>query len=63
MSIEELENIENTEESKEEGSSAPKEEVPSDSDDLHTVVHLSGMYQDWLCLLTFCMFEDRLSIR
>ncbi len=47
MSIEELENIENTEESMDEGSGGQKEEVPSDSDDLHTVVHLSGMYQDW----------------
>ena len=47
MSIEELENIENTEEPVNEGSSGPVEEVPSDSDDLHTVVHLSGMYQDW----------------
>ncbi len=47
MSIEELENIENTEESMEEDSGGPKEEVPSDSDDLHTVVHLSGMYQEW----------------
>ncbi len=47
MSIEELENIENTEESMDEDSGGPKEEVPSDSDDLHKVVHLSGMYQEW----------------
>lgn len=47
MSIEELENIDNTEESRDEGSGGQKDEVPSDSDDLHTVVHLSGMYQDW----------------
>ncbi len=47
MSIEELENIENTEESMDEDSGASKEEVPSDSDDLHKVVHLSGMYQEW----------------
>ena len=47
MSIEELENIENTEEPIEEGLTAAEEEVPSDPDDLHTVVHLSGMYQEW----------------
>ncbi len=47
MSIEELENIENTEESMDEGEGSQKEEVPSDSENLHTVVHLSGMYQDW----------------
>jgi len=47
MSIEELENIENTEESMDEDSGGLKEEVPSDSDDLHKVVHLSGMYQEW----------------
>ncbi len=47
MSIEELENIENTEESRDEGSSGQQEDNPSESDDLHTVVHLSGMYQDW----------------
>lgn len=39
MSIDEPENIENTEE--------PVEEVTPVSDDLHTVVHLSGMYQEW----------------
>ncbi len=47
MSIEELENIENTEESMDDGPIDPDEEVTSDSDDLHTVVHLSGMYQEW----------------
>ena len=47
MSIEELENIENTEESMDEDSGGPKKEVQSDSDDLHKVVHLSGMYQEW----------------
>jgi topoisomerase-4 subunit A len=46
MSLEELENIENTEESMDDGPSAPDEEAVSD-DDLHTVVHLSGMYQEW----------------
>ncbi|MCK4853100.1 MAG: DNA gyrase/topoisomerase IV subunit A, partial [Bacteroidales bacterium] len=47
MSEEELENIENSEESMDEGPIGPDGEVPSDSDDLHTVVHLSGMYQEW----------------
>ncbi len=47
MSIEELENIENTEESMDDGPIDPDDEVTSDSDDLHTVVHLSGMYQEW----------------
>ncbi len=46
MSLEELENIENTEGSMDEGLYGPEEE-PTDSDDLHTVVHLSGMYQEW----------------
>jgi topoisomerase-4 subunit A len=49
MSIEDLENIENSEEYMDDGPFEPGEEVElsSDSDDLHTVVHLSGMYQDW----------------
>ncbi|MFC2081409.1 DNA gyrase/topoisomerase IV subunit A [Bacteroidota bacterium] len=49
MSIEDLENIENSEEYMDEGAFEPGEgdEFRSDSDDLHTVVHLSGMYQDW----------------
>ena len=49
MSIEDLENTEHSEEYMDEGSFEPGEEIElnSDSDDLHTVVHLSGMYQDW----------------
>ena len=47
MSIEEQENIEHTEEPVDEGAAGPTEEVPAESDDLHTVVHLSGMYQEW----------------
>ncbi|KPL26144.1 MAG: DNA topoisomerase IV [Bacteroides sp. SM1_62] len=46
MSLEELENIENAEESMDDSLYGPEEEHP-DSDDLHTVVHLSGMYQEW----------------
>jgi hypothetical protein len=46
MSLEELENIENTEESMDDDHIAPDGEVASD-DELHTVVHLSGMYQEW----------------
>ncbi len=46
MSLEELENIENTEESMDDDPIAPDGEGASD-DDLHKVVHLSGMYQDW----------------
>ncbi len=47
MSLEELENIENGEESIDKDSIVPDEEVQSDSEDLHTMVHLSGMYQEW----------------
>ncbi|MFC2113544.1 DNA gyrase/topoisomerase IV subunit A [Bacteroidota bacterium] len=49
MSIEDLENTEHSEEYMDEGTFEPGEEIElsSDSDDLHTVVHLSGMYQDW----------------
>jgi len=49
MSIEDLENTEHSEEYMDEGSFEPGEEIElnSDSDDLHKVVHLSGMYQDW----------------
>jgi len=49
MSTEDLENIEYSEdgmdgESLDMGGMEPD---PSDPDDLHTVIHLSGMYQDW----------------
>ena len=49
MSTEELENIENSEEMKDEESfdGDGLELNPSDSEELHTVIHLSGMYQDW----------------
>ncbi len=49
MSIEDLENTDSSEEYMEDGSFEPGEELElnPDSDDLHSVVHLSGMYQDW----------------
>jgi topoisomerase-4 subunit A len=47
MSLEELENIENGDESIDRDPMVPDEEVQSDSEDLHTMVHLSGMYQEW----------------
>jgi topoisomerase-4 subunit A len=46
MQLEELENIENTEESMDDGLTGTEGELVAD-DDLHTVVHLSGMYQEW----------------
>jgi len=49
MSTEELENIENSEEIQDEESfdGDGLDLNPSDSEELHTVIHLSGMYQDW----------------
>jgi topoisomerase-4 subunit A len=47
MSVEELENLESNEGIMDDGPIGPDEDVTSDSDDLHTMVHLSGMYQDW----------------
>jgi topoisomerase-4 subunit A len=46
MSTEELENTENTEGNMQDGPATPEEGSLSD-DQLHTVVHLSGMYQEW----------------
>jgi topoisomerase-4 subunit A len=46
MSLEELENIENTDESMDNDPIAPDGETESD-DELHKVVHLSGMYKAW----------------
>jgi topoisomerase-4 subunit A len=47
MSLDELENIENSEESMDEDPVGQDGEVQSDSEELHTMVHLSGMYQEW----------------
>ncbi len=49
MSTEDLENTDSSEEYMEDGTFEPGEELElnPDSDDLHSVVHLSGMYQDW----------------
>jgi len=49
MNVEDLENTENSEEYMDDDTFGPGEEVEwsSESDELHTVVQLSGMYQDW----------------